>query len=468
MVRLHGVSSLVDCVKSADPQLAKYASRCIGLLAMSDMCLEMEIKHDCQSLLAERICTSSDEVVREATIALTRMCRNEVIKGQANTKRVMEAMVNEVSVRSAASRVGPSSSSSSSVPKETEDMLAIALKFLAVVSDHPDVRMALLESQIGGTGILQLLVPFLTSEYVQYLKPALVCISNLSTADSVKHELRTLECIPTIVKGVQSKEPTVAAEMLRVLYHLAVLEENRSSITKLGGVLYIVDGLSHQSPSVQHAAVKALQQMTVDAENETVIADAGGLRPLVALLYSDNVDTQRRVLCCLGNLTLTSQNQSLVGDLGGIPTLVSCLQSTDARVKRDAARTLRNLAFVEENKELLWKDETAIPHLLSCLDGDDNEALRYSIRALGVLSVHTGCREVIVACSGVRSMLHALQATDMDTRRSASGALINLSIEDAHKDEVTKLGGLKLILRCLAHTSQDAETARSLLRCISI
>lgn len=454
--RLHGIASLVNCAQSADSQLVKYAARCIGLLAVSETCLEELIRHDCHSILAERVSNSGDDVIREAVMALTRMCRSEVIKTQINKRGIVTAMVSEVE-----NRVG-TVDNIVAAPKESEDMLAIALKLLAAASDHPDVQASMVEQ-----GVPLLLEPLIDGKHLHHTRPALACISNLSKGEQVQREMRRRDCIPKFVKGLQHSDPNVCAEMLRVLYHLAATAENRNSITKLGGILYIVNLLTSNSPNVQHEAVKALQQMTVDAENEVVIANAGGLRPLVGLLRSENIDTQRRALCCLGNLTVTSENQLLVASTQGVPKLVQCLQSSDARVKRDASRTIRNIAFASSNREVLLQ-EGAIPHLLACVDGDDVETLRYAMRALSIISAHIGCQEVIVACKGLQSVLKTLQGTDNDARRSAAGTLINLSGDaDQHQTELRSLNGLKVIIRCLAQAAQDMDLVRSLLRCLS-
>lgn len=364
-------------------------------------------------------------------------------------------MINEVEVR-------VKSAIYAAAPKESEDMLAVALKLLAVVSEDSDVRVQITEQDVS-----RMLEPLIDNGHLQHMRPALTCLSHLAISEQVQLELRRHDCIPKFVKGLQHNDSNICIEMLHILCHLAASADNRSSITKLGGILYIVNLLSSPSPGVQHAAVKALQQMTVDAENEVVIANAGGLRPLVALLRSENTDTQRRALCCLGNLTVTSENQQLVASSQGIPKLVQCVQNPDVRVKRDAARTIRNLAFATSNRDILLK-EGAIPHLLACVDGDDSETLRYAMRALSIVSTNHGCQEVIVACNGLQSVLVVLQGTDMDAKRSAAGTLINISVDsDQYKNELRSLNSLKILIRSLAQASQDLELTRSLLRCLS-
>ncbi len=80
---------------------------------------------------------------------------------------------------------------------------------------------------------------------------------------------------------------------------------------------------------------------------------------------------------------------------------------------------------------------------------------------------------------GIKAITDCLTSTDMETKRSAVGALINLSVNGSQRSTIIKLtilklaknkveirneGGLSLLVQCLLST--DTETRRYSLRAI--
>ena len=74
-------------------------------------------------------------------------------------------------------------------------------------------------------------------------------------------------------------------------------------------------------------------------------------------------------------------------------------------------------------------------------------------------------RLAISRANGVKDVVACLSSADEETRRSAVGCLINLSLSAPQKLEVKQAGGVKSLVQCLSST--DVETVRYTARALS-
>ena len=66
--------------------------------------------------------------------------------------------------------------------------------------------------------------------------------------------------------------------------------------------------------------------------------------------------------------------------------------------------------------------------------------------------------------NGIKHIVQNVMVPDLETRRSAVGALINISVNARNKIEIRNDGGIPPLIQCLGAT--DAETRRFALRVV--
>ena len=108
------------------------------------------------------------------------------------------------------------------------------------------------------------------------------------------------------------------------------------------------------------------------------------------------------------------------------------------------------------------RKQAGIAALINILSlSEDSETVKHCIRALSILSIDGENRESIQN-GGLLPVIQCLRSKDVETRRSAMGCLINLSINPTTKEQIRILGGMPEIVKCLSST--DVETVRYSLR----
>lgn len=266
--------------------------------------------------------------------------------------------------------------------------------------------------------------------------------------------------IAPLVELLKDRDATYESAT-QALWHLAVNEENRSAIAKVGGISPLIALLSPESRSTlqtQEYTAAALAALVCDhTENQLALARAGAIDPLVSLLGSDSTATQRHAVDAL--LYLASHHTHSRDAV--VERLVAVLESRSAAAQMKSAEALVVLASRSADNRNAITEAKAIAPLVGLLgDGRRVRSDTPQERAAAVLAVlgRSGVnKEAIIKIGGVPPLARMLSSDSVAAQTHAAATIWHLSQLAGNRDPIAEAGSILPLVELLSGVSSDAE-----------
>lgn len=221
--------------------------------------------------------------------------------------------------------------------------------------------------------------------------------------------------------------------------NLAIVNENKRSIVRLGGLDSLIQLMMAPSLEVQCNAVGCITNLATHEDNKSIIARSGALIPLLRLAQSLDLRVQRNASGALLNMTHTETNRAELVKSGAIPVLARLfVTTTDLDVQHYCTTALSNLAVDAESRSKLSDPNLSIvSKLIELLDQNNASKLRcQAALALRNLASDSDLQLEIVRLNGLQG-LKSLLTSGLTPLVLASVACIrNISINPLNEDPI--------------------------------
>ncbi|KAI6108572.1 vacuolar protein 8 [Pisolithus croceorrhizus] len=209
--------------------------------------------------------------------------------------------------------------------------------------------------------------------------------------------------------------------------------------------------LSSEDTEVQRAASAALGNLAVNNENKLLIVKLGGLEPLVCQMLSASVYVQCNSVGRIANLTAHDDIRTKITESGALVLLTRLARSTDVRVQRNATGALLNMTHSDGKRRRLVNAD-ATPVLVSLLNSRDTDVQYHCTTALSSIAVGSVNRNKLAETEPqlVSSLIGLLYSPSLKIQCQAALALSNLAVDEDYQLEIVEADGFTP-LRRLVH-----------------
>ncbi|KAG9349420.1 hypothetical protein JZ751_027863, partial [Albula glossodonta] len=263
---------------------------------------------------------------------------------------------------------------------------------LAVLYFHTKVLTHLMELDLEGLPVWELLVEMLQSEDHKRLEMAVRCMEALCVAaGSFWKDIINAGGIPALLDLLRNGRQALQCIAAAVVCHMSQRALVCEKLVQCGAVPVLLNLLASQVPELHSRCTVILADLASHSQAyQALIAQLGGIAPIVKLLNSDLQDVLVNVVRCIRALCICSpanqkvlqkescttlaelthehrQNQDAVCTAGAVGPLVQILRGRRLSVKMEAARALEAVADHNPAIQALFLKKSAAKHLLYLL-----------------------------------------------------------------------------------------------------
>ncbi|XP_051118045.1 U-box domain-containing protein 15 [Andrographis paniculata] len=199
---------------------------------------------------------------------------------------------------------------------------------------------------------------------------------------------------------------------------------------------------------------------------EAAPCSADDISSLVEKLSSSNSDELRKAVTTIRLLSKESpENRTLIANVGGIRPLLRLLSYRDSSIQEQSVTAILNLSIDKTNKQLISKEDVALPAIIEILRKGTVGAKENSAAALFSLSMINENKTRIGELNGIPPLVDLLKTGTARGKKDAMTALFNLCLSPSNKDGAIEAGIVPPLLRVLddPHLDMINETLSTLL-----
>ncbi|KAL9651896.1 hypothetical protein ABK040_000242 [Willaertia magna] len=435
-----GIANLVGCLDDkTDFRIPRQALGALLNLANDDQCREDIREYSGVEAILKLLDGQKDEVTLEyGTGALLNLASDEETRELVTANdgaKILAQCVKSTNSEVKKNTIGAIAQICFD-PQFTQDIVKEgALPFIisGLESDDPECRNrtsgAIWNLSVGSDetrealsneGALEKLVTILQSsdEDVETLANSVMCISILSSNDTVSDTLRNIDgAFPLIVKLLSHEDGQICENAAAAVWNLSHNEENRNLLATLDtmpSLVPLLEAFQNNYEALEKVLGAVLTSCASD-DFANQFRENGGFQPLQAIISGKvdqrNIENEQHKKCVLyaiigfAILAYNDKNKDEIRECGALGELLELLR-------------------VDYDDELLEKDTAAILNLTHNIEN------RVAIRKL----------------DGIAALIELLYHPNENIQMNAAGALWNLSNDDVNKTVIRKLGGLKPLL----------------------
>lgn len=278
----------------------------------------------------------------------------------------------------------------------------------------------------------------------------------LAFAEITEKEIRSVnrDVLEPILILLQSSDQEVQRAACAALGNLAVNDENKLLIVKMGGLNPLIKQMMCTNIEVQCNAVGCITNLATQDENKTKIAKSGALIPLTKLAMSQDLRVQRNATGALLNMTHSFENRKELVDAGSVPILVKLLSSNDPDIQYYCTTALSNIAVDEENRKILSLTEPKLVNqLIQLMDSSSTRVQCQATLALRNLASDGLYQLEIVRSGGLPNLVQLLQSNHEPLILAAVACIRNISIHPMNEVLIVETGFLKPLVDLVDYNS---------------
>ena len=193
---------------------------------------------------------------------------------------------------------------------------------------------------------------------------------------------------------------------------------------------------------VQRHAALAIGNIAQNERNRVAIGGAGGVELLMSLGESTDIQVQANAMWALSNVAWSSANQEKIGRL--MDQLLDLCDSEVVEVAEHASTVLANALFYHEaNRIRIGELDGALEQIAALCSHESARVREGAVRALGT-AAHNDQNSIDMCDGSAAKVIIELGKGSDDPMicRYAAFALLNLSVHDANKPTLVRLGAV--------------------------
>uniref|UniRef100_A0A7S0W446 Vacuolar protein 8 n=1 Tax=Hemiselmis tepida TaxID=464990 RepID=A0A7S0W446_9CRYP len=283
--------------------------------------------------------------------------------------------------------------------------------------------------------------------------------------------------VKELVDWAQSPDVDVQFQAARALADLAMSEDQRPRIVKVGGIPHLIKLLcsaGDDRPELQRCVVMAVANLALSEQNQGLLVDAGVLPPLIELSkkamtegYGD-VEMQSNLARGLANLAYCNEDlETRVVEQGGLEPLVSWCKSDDEETRLEAFAALANLARHVKNQRKIVEQEGALRELVKAVKvNGQEELLMQTARCLANISLNAENQADLKESGVTAALISAIPKASPEGQRLSGMALANMAALESLQAQMVQEGALPVMFELLQSGSEDIELQAA--RCVAM
>ncbi|KAK8914226.1 hypothetical protein KSP39_PZI023426 [Platanthera zijinensis] len=253
-------------------------------------------------------------------------------------------------------------------------------------------------------------------------------LKNLSALPDIRLNLVQENCIPVMIRILQSGTILAQENAVSCLSNLAAGEENQSiklTICQEGGLDCIRNYWEASSADNRdlQPAITLLRNLSSSNYFAGIILSAGFLPLMIQALDSASARTRTETAEAISGLVLASMKPDIERVKCAVPGLVRMLEAKGVEEKEVALKVLASLMTFDACRRLMRKDEKGILSIIMLLNPlVCNVQKKYSVAVLLAVARTRRCRNLVVA-SGARGFLPQLRSLRVEGAEKLSELL---------------------------------------------
>ncbi|KAG5570373.1 hypothetical protein H5410_060139 [Solanum commersonii] len=310
---------------------------------------------------------------------------------------------------------------------------------LKCVACRGEGRLAVL---IGESGAIPSLLSLLLHADGSLRRVLLKCLRNSVTFAAHNREIVVRHGgLEIILNLLNISSDDLKRYLLEILSALALLREVRRTILISRGVCFLVEAARRGSMVSRCRAAQAIGKAT--------LVDSGTFSVLLELLQVGDTSTKVVAANALGVVSSHVDYIRPLANAGAIPLYADLLQGTDPMGKEIAEDVFCILAVVEENGVAI------VEHLVRILRGDSAEAKAAAADVLWDLAGYKHLPSVVRNSGAIPILVQLLEDQNIDVREKVSGAITQLSYNEADRAALANSGAIPRLVDMLQDESEE-------------
>ncbi|KAI1899449.1 hypothetical protein AGOR_G00061910 [Albula goreensis] len=298
---------------------------------------------------------------------------------------------------------------------------------LAVLYFHTKVLKHLIELDLEGLPVWELLVEMLQSEDHKRLEMAVRCMEALCVAaESFWKDIMNAGGIPALLDLLRNGRQALQCIAAAVVCHMSQRALVCEKLVQCGAVPVLLNLLASRVPELHSRCTVILADLASHSEAyQALIAQLGGIAPIVQLLNSDLQDVLVNVVRCIRALCICSPaNQSAVSQAGGIPPLVEFLSLKSEVLQKESCTTLAELTHEHRQNQDAVCTAGAVGPLVQILRGRRLSVKMEAARALEAVADHNpAIQALFLKKSAAKHLLYLLKVFQSEVKEQGAVSL---------------------------------------------
>lgn len=322
---------------------------------------------------------------------------------------------------------------------------------LKCVACQGEGRLAVL---IGESGAIPSLLSLLLHADGSLRRVLLKCLRNSVTFAAHNREIVARHGgLEIILNLLNTCSDDLKQYLLEILSALALLREVRRTILISGGVNFLVEAARCGSIVSRCRAAQAIGLLGLVKRARRTLVDSGTFSVLLELLQVGDTSTKVVAANALGVISSHVDYIRPLADAGAIPLYADLLQGTDPMCKEIAEDVFCVLAVVEENALAIFE------HLARILRGGGAEARAAAADVLWALTSdladYKHLSSAVRNSGAIPILVQLLEDQNIDVRENVSGAIAQLSYNEADRAALANSGAIPRLIDMLQDESEE-------------
>ncbi|XVF70818.1 hypothetical protein PTKIN_Ptkin11bG0192300 [Pterospermum kingtungense] len=340
-----------------------------------------------------------------------------------------------------ANLIADHSSNNSSV--SLQRVVVYCLKCIACEADG---RLA---SEIGQSGALLSILRLLPEADDSFGKVAVKCIWCLVNLDNGNRLIVAMNGGLEIIISMLNSSTSVRRYLLEILSVLSLLRMVRRRLACLGGFQFLVEAGSCGNMLSRERACQAIGLLGVTRRARRMLVDLGVIPVLVELLRVGDSTTKLVAGNSLGVISAHIDYIGLVAQAGAIPLFAELLQGPEPLGHEVAEDAFCLLAVDEANAVSIAE------HLVRILREGNDEAKAAAANVFWDLSGYKHSVFVVRNSGAIPLLVELLGSQSSEVRETVSGAIAQLSYNEADREALIESGAVSRLLELLLHDDSE-------------
>ncbi|TMW91561.1 hypothetical protein EJD97_014204 [Solanum chilense] len=318
---------------------------------------------------------------------------------------------------------------------------------LKCVACRGEGRLAVL---IGESGAIPSLLSLLLHADGSLRRVLLKCLRNSVTFAAYNREIVVRHGgLEIILNLLNTCSDDLKRYLLEILSALALLREVRRTILTSRGVSFLVEAARRGSIVSRCRAAQAIGLLGLVKRARRTLVDSGTFSVLLELLQVGDTSTKVVAANALGVISSHVDYIRPLANAGAIPLYAELMQGADPMGKEIAEDVFCILAVVEENGVAI------VEHLVRILRGDSAESKAAAADVLWDLAGYKHLPSVVRNSGAIPILVQLLEDENIDVREKVSGAITQLSYNEADRAALANSGAIPRLVDMLQDESEE-------------